>query len=137
MGGGGTVQSSPGSALGTLSGMPLTLAAIRTGHDPVAKLPEASFHTQLDQQIVCPKCDAAYNLVVDYAASVGRFFREESRPLIMKLRKAVFQGHSDGHRIVHFETNGVAVISHTQQERPEPARPPDLARMPLRSRAIH
>lgn len=119
--------------------MPLTLAAIRTGHDPVVKLPESSFHTQLDQQIVCPKCDAAYNIIVDYTVSVGRFFAEESHPLITKLRKAVFQGHSDGHRVVHFETNGVAVVSHraAQPVLPEPASPPDLARMPLRSRAIH
>jgi len=119
--------------------MPLTLAAIRTGHDPVAKLPEASFHTQLDQQIVCPKCDAAYNLIVDYTVSVGRLFAEESRPLIMKLRKAVFQGHSDGHRVLHFETNGVAVVSHAaaQPELAEPSKRLDLTRMPLRSRAIH
>jgi hypothetical protein len=119
--------------------MSLTLAAIRTGHDPVAKLPEASFHTQLDQQIVCPKCDAAYNLIVDYTVSVGRFFAEESRPLIMRLRKAIFQGHFDGHRIIHFETNGVAVISHSvpQQEQPELAKPADLVRMPLRSRTVN
>ena len=119
--------------------MPLILAAVRTGHDPVAKLPEASFHTQLDQQIVCPKCDAAYNLIVDYNLSVGRFFAEESRPLIMKLRKAVFQGHGDGHRTIHFETNGVAVISHRADATPaaQPRTPPDLLRMPLGSRSIH
>ena len=117
--------------------MPLILAAIRTGHDPVGKLPEASFHTQLDQQIVCPKCDAAYNLIADYTASVGRFFAEQSRPLVQKLRKAVFQGHFDGHRVIHFETNGVAVISHgAPQPKPEPA-PPDLIKMPVRSRAVH
>lgn len=119
--------------------MPLIVAAIRTGHDPVARLPEASFHTQLEQQIVCPKCDAAYNLIVDYSVSTGRFFVEESRPLIMKLRKAVFQGHFDGHRVIHFETNGVAVISHgiARPEPPEAAKPADLVRMPVRSRAIH
>ena len=49
--------------------MPLTIAAIRTGHDPVGKLPEGAFHCQLEQQIICPKCDATYNLIVDYAAS--------------------------------------------------------------------
>lgn len=127
----------------------MILAAIRTGHDPVGKLPEASFHTQLDQQILCPKCDAAYNVVVDYNASVSRFFPEESRPLIMKLRKAVFQGHGDGHRILHFETNGVAVISHTAPPAPDTlppdAEPPapqrdlsaDLLQMPVPSRSVH
>lgn len=116
-----------------------SIAAIRTGHDAVGKLPEGSFHTQLDQQIVCPRCDAAYNLIVDYTASVGRFFDEESGPLIMKLRKAVFQGHFDGHRVVHFETNGVAVISHgvPPQRKPERDRPADLVRMPVRSRVVH
>ncbi len=119
--------------------MSLTLAAIRTGHDPVGKLPEASFHTQLDQQIVCPKCDAAYNLIVDYRASVGRFFVEESRPLIQKLRKAVFQGHFDGHRVIHFETSGVAVMSHglTPAHKPEPSGADELLKMPVRSRGIH
>jgi hypothetical protein len=93
--------------------MPLTIAAIRTGHDPVGKLPEAAFHCQLDQQIICPKCDATYNLIVDYAASVGRFFEEESRRPILMLRKAVMLGHGNGHRVAHFETAGVVVTSFT------------------------
>ena len=89
--------------------MGLIIAAIRTGQEAVGKLPEASFHRQLDEQIVCPKCSATYNLVCDFDASVGRHFEEESRRLIMMLRKTVMLGHVHGHRIDHFETNGVVV----------------------------
>ena len=99
--------------------MSLVIAAIRTGHDPVGKLPEASFHRQLDEQIICPKCSATYNLVCDFNASVGRHFEEESKRLIMLLRKTVMLGHLHGHRVQHFETNGVAVTrfvdEHTAQ----------------------
>ena len=91
--------------------MPLMIAAIRTGHDPVGKLPEGAFHRWLDEPLACPKCDATYNLVAEYNASVGRFFEEESRRLIQLLRKAIFLGHGDGHRIAHFETAGVVVAS--------------------------
>ncbi len=92
--------------------MPLVIAAIRTGTDPVGSLPEGSFHTQLEQQLHCPKCDATYNLLCDYAASVGRHFPEESRKLIQMLKKAVFLGHGNDHRVSHFETAGVVVTSH-------------------------
>lgn len=91
--------------------MPLTIAAIRTGHDPIGKLPDAAFHTTLDRQLVCPKCSATYNLVVDYAASVSRFFEPESHRLILMLQKAIHLGHVNGHRIAHFETAGVVVTS--------------------------
>ncbi len=101
--------------------MGLVIAAIRTGCDAVGKLPEAAFHTQLEQQLVCPKCSATYNLVCDYAASVGRYFEEESRRPIMMLRKAVMLGHGNGHRVSHFETAGVVVTSFLPQ-RQEPAR---------------
>jgi hypothetical protein len=94
--------------------MPLTIAAIRTGHDPVGKLPEAAFHRQLDEQIVCPKCDATYNLIADFDASVGRHFAEESLRHIALLRKAVTMGHSYGHRVEHFESNGVIVMRMTE-----------------------
>jgi hypothetical protein len=93
--------------------MKLVIAAIKTGHDPVGKLPEASFHTQLETQLTCPKCDATYNLIVDYQASVDRFFPQESQPLIAKLDKAIFMGHANGQRVIHFETAGVVVTSHT------------------------
>ena len=91
--------------------MPLMIAAIRTGHDPLGKLPEGAFHRWLDEPLTCPKCDATYNLVAEYNASVGRFFEEESRRLIQLLKKAIFLGHADGHRIAHFETAGVVVTS--------------------------
>jgi hypothetical protein len=97
--------------------MPLVLAAIRTGHDPVGKLPEAAFHRWLDDQIVCPKCNASYNLVCDYNASVSRFFDEESRRLILMLRKAIFLGHADGHKVSHFETAGVVVASYKPEQK--------------------
>ena len=93
--------------------MSLVIAAIRTGHDPVGKLPEASFHRWLETQLMCPKCSATYNLVVDFNASVGRFFEEESRRPIMMLRKAIMLGHGNGHRVAHFETAGVVVTSFT------------------------
>jgi len=77
----------------------------------VGKLPAAAFHTQLEEQLVCPKCDATYNLICDYAESVGRFFPEESRRLIMLLRKAIFMAHGTDHRVQHYETSGVVVRS--------------------------
>jgi hypothetical protein len=91
--------------------MALVIAAIRTGHDPVGRLPEAAFHRQLDLQLTCPKCEATYNLVVDFDRSVGRFFEDESRRPIMMLRKAIMLGHGDGHRVAHFESAGVVVTS--------------------------
>jgi hypothetical protein len=102
--------------------MPLLIAAIRSGTDPVGPLPDAAFHRTLEDQLVCPKCHVSYNLVVDYDRAVGRFFEQESRPLITMLRKAIFRGHGFGHRISHFETNGVIVrIYPTPQA--TPARP--------------
>lgn len=100
--------------------MPLILAAIRTGHDPVGKLPEAAFHRWLDDQITCPKCDATYNLVCDYNAAVGRHFPEESRRLIMMLKKAIFLDHAANHRIAHFETAGVVVTGFQPPPLPKP-----------------
>ncbi len=108
--------------------MPLVLAAIRAGHDPVGKLPEAAFHRWLDDPVVCPKCSASYNLVCDYNASIGRFFEQESRRLILMLKKAIFMGHGNGHKVDHFETAGVVVTSFL----PEPL---PLAR-PLATRLI-
>ena len=100
--------------------MPLVIAALRTGTDPVGKLPEASFHTQLAVQLHCPKCDATYNLVCAYEASVGRHFEEESRKPIQMLRKAIFLGHADDHRVSHFETAGVVVTSFAPAPEPKP-----------------
>ena len=91
--------------------MGLVIAAVQTGTEPVGRLPEGAFTTQLDLQLPCPKCSATYNLVCDYAASVGRFFEEESRRPIMMLRKAIMLGHGNGHRVTHFETAGVVVTS--------------------------
>jgi hypothetical protein len=101
--------------------MSLVIAAIRTGHDPVGKLPAAAFHCQLDTQLTCPKCSATYNLIVDYDASVGRHFEEESRRPIMMLRKAIMLGHGNDHRIAHFETAGVVVTGFPD---PKPASSP-------------
>jgi hypothetical protein len=89
--------------------MPLTIAAIRTGTDPAGPLPEGSFHRWLDDPIACPKCDATYSLVADYVQSTSKFFDEDSRRLIPMLRKAIFLGHSNGHKTTHFETSGVTV----------------------------
>ena len=98
--------------------MPLVIAAIRTGCDPIGQLPEAAFHRWLDDPIVCPKCNATYNLVCDYNAAIGRFFEEESRRSILLLRKAIFLGHGDGHKVPHFETAGVVVTSFLPEKKP-------------------
>ena len=94
------------------------LAAIRSGTDPVAPLPEASFHRWLEQPIYCPKCDVSYQLVADYDWAVSRHFEEESRRHIAMLRKTITFGHSHGHRITHFETNGVVVTRHLPPDPP-------------------
>ncbi|MDR3746443.1 MAG: hypothetical protein P4K80_09970 [Acidobacteriaceae bacterium] len=91
--------------------MNLTIAAIRSGTDPVGKLPDAAFHRTLETQIGCPKCDASYNLVVDWEQASSRWFEEESRSLMRMLKKAIHMGHASGHRVSHFETSGVVVKS--------------------------
>ncbi len=91
--------------------MSLKIAAIRSGTEPVGKLPDAAFHRWLDEPVGCPKCNVSYNLVVDFDQAVGRFFAEDSRRLVMLLKKAVFMGHGDDHRVTHFETEGVVVKS--------------------------
>ena len=90
----------------------LIIAAIRSGTDPIAALPPATFHRTLEDPIYCPKCEASYNLVVDYDQAISRHFEAESRRHLTMLRKAVMMGHSTDHRITHFETNGVVVIPH-------------------------
>jgi hypothetical protein len=90
----------------------MIIAAIRSGTDPVAPLPQAAFHRTLEEPIYCPKCEATYMLVVDYDWAVSRHFENESRRHITLLRKTIFRGHSHGHHITHFETNGVVVTLH-------------------------
>jgi hypothetical protein len=91
----------------------LTIAAIRSGTDPVGKLPEGAFHRTLEIQLGCPKCDVRYNLVVDYDQATSRHFEEESRGLIRMLKKAIQMGHATDHRVTHYETAGVVVRSFT------------------------
>jgi hypothetical protein len=91
----------------------MLIAAIKSGTDPAAPLPPASFHRTLEDPIYCPKCDATYMLIVDYDWAVSRHFDEESRRHLSLLRKTIFRGHSANHRITHFETNGVTVTAHT------------------------
>jgi hypothetical protein len=91
----------------------MLIAAIKSGTDPVAPLPPASFHRTLEDPIYCPKCDATYMLIVDYDWAISRHFDDESRRHLSMLRKTIFRGHSAGHRITHFETNGVTVTAHT------------------------
>jgi hypothetical protein len=91
----------------------MIIAAIRSGTDPAAPLPPAAFHRWLEDPIYCPKCEATYMLVVDYDHAISRHFDNESRRHLQMLRKAVTLSHGTDHRITHFETNGVAVISHT------------------------
>jgi len=87
------------------------IAAIRSGTEPVGKLPEAAFHRTLETPLGCPKCDVSYNLVVDWAWATSRWFEEESRGAIRMLKKAIQMGHGAGHRVTHFETSGVVVRS--------------------------
>jgi hypothetical protein len=94
--------------------MSFIIAAIKSGTDPVAPLPPAAFHRTLEEPVYCPKCDATYNLVADYDWAISRHFADESRRHLTLLRKTIFRGHSYGHRITHFETNGVMVTSHTE-----------------------
>jgi hypothetical protein len=96
--------------------MDLTIAAIRSGTDPIGKLPPGAFHRWLDEPINCPKCDASYNLVAEWDQATNRFFEESSRRHLQLLRKAVFMGHSTDHRVTHFETSGVIVKSITQPQ---------------------
>lgn len=91
--------------------MQLKIAAIRSGSDPVGRLPGGAFHRWLEAPIACPRCEVTYNLVVDWDQSNDRWFSHESGPLIQKLRKAVLMAHSTRHRVTHFETSGVTVVS--------------------------
>ncbi len=97
--------------------MNLTIAAIRSGTDPVGKLPEAAFHRTLEIQLGCPKCDVSYNLAVDWEWANTRWFEEESRGPIRLLKKAIQMGHGSGHRVTHFETSGVVVRSFVEPEK--------------------
>ena len=101
--------------------MNLRIAAIRSGTDPVRKLTTGSFQRWLDTPLVCPRCDATYNLAVDWDQSSDRWFPETSRPLITLLKKAIFMGHTTDHSVTHFETEGVIVESVTPPI-PEPKR---------------
>ena len=96
--------------------MGLKIAAIRSGTDPVGKLPVAAFHRWLESPLGCPKCDVSYNLVVDFEQATSRWFEETSQPLIRLLKKAIMMGHSTDHRVTHFETEGVVVKSFTLAE---------------------
>ena len=111
--------------------MNLTIAAIRSGTDPCGPLPQGSFHRTLEDQITCPKCDATYNLVVDFEQATGRFFPENSRPLLLMLKKAVFLGHGNHHRVSHFETSGVVVRAITPAS-PDSKPAPDRFQNPRR-----
>jgi hypothetical protein len=91
----------------------LTIAAIRSGSDPVGKLPGGSFHRWLETPLICPKCDVTYGVVVDWDHAADRWFAENSRALIALLKKAILMGHGNHHSVTHFETAGVTVRSLT------------------------
>ena len=95
----------------------MTVAAVRSGTDPVGQLPEGSFHRWLETQVVCPKCDATYNLVVAWDDAISRFFEEESRAPIRMLKRAIQMGHASGHRVTHFESAGVIVRRFVVEEK--------------------
>jgi hypothetical protein len=87
-----------------------TIAAIRSGSEPVGKLPPAAFHKWLEEPLRCTKCDVTYNLVADWDWAVSRWFPEESRGPIRMLKKAVQMGHGSDHRVTHLESSGVVVL---------------------------
>jgi hypothetical protein len=87
-----------------------TIAAIRSGSEPVGKLPPAAFHKWLEEPLRCSKCDVIYNLVADWDWAVSRWFPEESRGPIRMLKKAVQMGHGSDHRVTHLESSGVVVL---------------------------
>lgn len=91
--------------------MAKTIAAVRSGTEPVGKLPEAAFHKWLEDPLRCAKCDVTYNLVADWDWATSRWFPEESRGPIRMLKKAVQTGHGSGHGMTHLETAGVVVRS--------------------------
>ena len=95
------------------------LVAIKSGTDPIAPLPAAAFHRTLETPLYCPKCEATYFVIADYDWAISRHFEEESRHHLTLLRKTIKFGHDHGHRITHFETNGVVVTAHAKP-RPEP-----------------
>lgn len=92
------------------------IAAIKSGTDPVAPLPPGAFTRTLEDNIYCPKCDVYYLLIADYEASVNRYFPQETRRHLSLLKKAVMMGHDYGHRVTHFETNGVVVTRHMPEK---------------------
>ena len=96
--------------------MKLKIAAIRSGSDPVGKLPGGSFHRWLETPLICPKCDVTYNMAVEWEQANDRFFQESSRSLINLLKKAILMGHAGDHQVAHFETTGVVVKSITAPE---------------------
>jgi hypothetical protein len=102
----------------------LTIAALRSGFDPAGPLPPGAFHRTLDTQITCPKCSVTYNLIADFEQANDRFFPEASRPLLLLLKKAIFMGHANNHRVQHFETSGVTVreVGMVVPPRPTPVR---------------
>ena len=95
------------------------LVAIKSGTYPIVPLPAAAFHRTLETPLYCPKCEATYFLIADYDWAISRHFEEESRQHLMLLRKTIKFGHDHGHRITHFETNGVVVTRHTGPEAPQ------------------
>jgi hypothetical protein len=94
-----------------VSGVKLKIAAVRSGTDPVGKLPSGSFPKTLEEQVRCPRCEATYNLIADWDQANDRWFPERSEPLIRMLKKAIMLGHGGDHQVTHFETEGVVVIS--------------------------
>lgn len=98
---------------GYTGAMELSIAAIRSGSEPLRRLPHASFDRWLDTPLGCPKCNVSYNLVADWDQAADRWFPESSRPLIRLLSKAILMGHGNSHRVTHFETAGVIVESVT------------------------
>lgn len=89
--------------------MAKTIAAIRSGTEPLGNLPTAAFHKWLEEPLQCSKCDVTYRLVADWDWAISRWFPEESRSAIRMLKKAVQMGHAAGHQATHLETAGVVV----------------------------
>ena len=94
--------------------MDLTIAAIRSGTDPIGKLPPGAFHRWLDEPINCPKCDASYNLVAEWDQATNRWpSKTAPAATSSSSAKPSSWATSTDHRVTHFETSGVIVKSIT------------------------
>ena len=92
--------------------MNLRIAAIRSGTEPVRKLRVNTFARVLEQPLACPRCDTTYTVAVDWINPTTAGSPKPPAPHHPPLKNH-HHGHGAGHRVTHFETEGVIVESIT------------------------